>query len=191
MTMMTCSGPGCSWPIMTVWLLPSFSHNSRRALDAWEAGAECELWLSRARGTHFRADDFVCLCVKSLQLCPTLCDPMDCNPPGFSVYGDSPDKNTGVGCCALLQGIFLTQGSNPGLLHLLNWQVGSLPLAPPGKPLVEGIKLHQIDLFLGKFVYQIYKNHAKIRRFLKQPCVLPFKLFPMAYHTVSDFYIFP
>ena len=34
-----------------------------------------------------------------------------------SVHGDSPGKNTGVGCHALLQGIFSTQGSNPGLLH--------------------------------------------------------------------------
>ena len=40
-------------------------------------------------------------------------------------------KNTGVGCHFLLQGIFPTQGSN---LHLLHWQAGSLPLAPPGKP---------------------------------------------------------
>ena len=44
------------------------------------------------------------------------------------------DKNTGVGCHALLQGIFLTQGSNLYLLQLLHWQVGSLPLEPPGKP---------------------------------------------------------
>ena len=51
-------------------------------------------------------------CVKSPQLCPTLCDPMGCSPPGFSVYGDSPGKNTGVGCHALLQGIFLNQGLN-------------------------------------------------------------------------------
>ena len=43
------------------------------------------------------------------QSCPTLCDPMDCSPPGSSVYGDSPGKNTGVGCHALLQGIFPTQ----------------------------------------------------------------------------------
>ena len=43
-------------------------------------------------------------------------------------------KNTGVGCHALFQGIFLTQGSNPRLLCLLPWQAGSLPLAPPGKP---------------------------------------------------------
>ena len=47
---------------------------------------------------------------------------------------DFPGKNTGVGCRALLQGISLTQGSNPRLLSLLRWQAGSLPLAPPGKP---------------------------------------------------------
>ena len=58
-----------------------------------------------------------------------LCDPMDCSPPGFSDHGDSPGKNTGVGCHALLQGIFWTQGSNPCLLHFLQWRAGSLPLA--------------------------------------------------------------
>ena len=42
---------------------------------------------------------------------------MDCSPPGTSVHGDSPGKNTGVGCHALLQGIFPTQESNQGLLH--------------------------------------------------------------------------
>ena len=51
------------------------------------------------------------------QLCPTLFDSMDCSPPGSSVHGDSPSKNTGVGCHSLLQGIFPTQGSNPGVLH--------------------------------------------------------------------------
>ena len=48
---------------------------------------------------------------------------------------DSPGKNTGVGCHAILQGIFLTQGSNPHLLNLLHWQADSLPLMPPGKPI--------------------------------------------------------
>ena len=47
---------------------------------------------------------------------------------------DSPGKNTGVGCHALLQGIFPTQRSNLHLLYFLHWQTGSLPLAPPGKP---------------------------------------------------------
>ena len=51
------------------------------------------------------------------QLCPTLCDHMDRSPPGSSVHGDSPGKNTEEGCHALLQGIFPTQGSNPGLPH--------------------------------------------------------------------------
>ena len=55
--------------------------------------------------------------VKVIQLCLTLCNPMDCSPPGSSVHGDSPGKNTGVGCHTLLQEIFPTQESNPGLPH--------------------------------------------------------------------------
>ena len=42
---------------------------------------------------------------------------MDCSPPSSSVHGDSPGKNTGVGCHALLQGSFPTQESHPGLPH--------------------------------------------------------------------------
>ena len=57
------------------------------------------------------------LCCLIAQLCPTLCHPMDCSPPGSSVHEDSPGKNTGVGCHALLHGIFPTQGLNPGLPH--------------------------------------------------------------------------
>ena len=50
--------------------------------------------------------------------CLTLYRPMDCTLPGSSVHGvNSPGKNTGVGSHFLLQGIFLTQESNPGLLH--------------------------------------------------------------------------
>ena len=47
----------------------------------------------------------------------TLCDTVNCSPPGSSVHGDSPGKNTGVDCYALLLGIFPTQGLNPGLPH--------------------------------------------------------------------------
>ena len=53
-----------------------------------------------------------------------LCDPIRYSPPGSSVHGilqarilEWKKKNTGVGCHSLLQGLFLTQGSNPGLLH--------------------------------------------------------------------------
>ena len=46
------------------------------------------------------------------QSCVTFCDSMDCSPPGSCVHGDSPGKNTGMGCHALLQGIFPIQRSN-------------------------------------------------------------------------------
>ena len=136
---------------------------------------------------------------KSLQSCPTLCDPMDRSPPGSSALGfsrqeywsgvplpfpctrsylkckysweevthytiafivccsvakscltllqphrlqpamllrpwDSPGKNTRVGCHFLLQGIFLTQGSNSSLLRLLHWQANCLPLSHQRSP---------------------------------------------------------
>ena len=59
---------------------------------------------------------------------------MDCSPSGSSVLANFPGKNTGVACHALLQGIFLTKGLNPHLLHLRHWTVCSLPLVLPGKP---------------------------------------------------------
>ena len=57
------------------------------------------------------------LCIACLvaPLCLTLCKPMDCSLPGSSAHGDSSGKNTAVSCLALLQEIFQTQGSNPGL----------------------------------------------------------------------------
>ena len=91
-------------------------------------------------GCHFLLQ---CVKVKSerevAQSCPTLHDPMHCSLPGSSIHGicqarvlewdaiafsdglysqwNSPGQNTGVGSLSLLQGIFPTQGSNPGLLH--------------------------------------------------------------------------
>ena len=50
--------------------------------------------------------------VNAAQLCLTLCNLMDLHTPW-----NSPGQNTGVGSLSLLQGIFLTQGSNPGLPH--------------------------------------------------------------------------
>ena len=51
-----------------------------------------------------------------VQSCLTLCNPVDCSLPGSWPW-DSPGRNTGVGCHVLFQGIFPTQGSNPGLPH--------------------------------------------------------------------------
>ena len=47
------------------------------------------------------------------QLCPTLCNPMQ--PKRLLCPWDFPGENTGVGCHFLLQEIFPTRGSNPGL----------------------------------------------------------------------------
>ena len=55
--------------------------------------------------------------VKAAQLCSTLCDPMDCSLLRLLCPWNSPGKNTGVGGHSLLQGIFPTQGLNPGLPH--------------------------------------------------------------------------
>ena len=67
----------------------------------------------------------LCVCA---QLCPIFCDPIGCSLPGSSVHGDSPGKNTGVGCHFLLLGIFPTQGLNLCILH---WQADSLSQGPP------------------------------------------------------------
>ena len=83
---------------------------------------------------------------KLLQSRLTLSDIMGCSPPGSSVHGDSPVKKTGVGCHALLQGIFPTQGLNPHLLCLLHWQVDSLSLTPPGKSIDHGPDLYSFAL---------------------------------------------
>ena len=54
-------------------------------------------------------------CFSRVWLCATLC--YGPQPARLLCPWDSSGKNTRVGCHALLQGIFLTQGSNPGLLH--------------------------------------------------------------------------
>ena len=62
--------------------------------------------------------------------------------------------NTRVGCHALLQRIFPTQGLNPNLLSLLKWQIGSLPLVPLGKPKDEYV------LKYGKIIYYNEMAHG-------------------------------
>ena len=100
----------------------------------------------------------LCMHAKSHQSCPTLCDPMDFSPPGSSVHGILQTRIQGWGCHALLQRIFLTQELNPCLLCLLHWQGDSLPLAPPGKPILDIIVVSVFSLeawteFLGYVRY--------------------------------------
>ena len=73
---------------------------------------------------------------KSPQSCLTLCDPMDCSPPGSSAHGILQARIL-EWLPLLLQEIFPARGSNSRLLHLLHCQEGSLPLVPPGKSPVQ------------------------------------------------------
>ena len=59
---------------------------------------------------------FLCCCLV-VNSCLILCDPIDCNPQGSSVHGVFQARMLDLGCPSLLQGIFLTQGLNPYLLH--------------------------------------------------------------------------
>ena len=74
-----------------------------------------DLWFSLDICPRVGLQDQVCVCAESLQACLTLFNHMDCSYPGSSTWS-SPGKNTGVGCYALVQGIFLTQ-SLPRFLH--------------------------------------------------------------------------
>ena len=106
-------------------------------LNAWGLGSipgqGTKSHMPQLESSHATTKDPSCHCAvcSVAQSCPTPCDPMDCSPPGSSFHGDSPGKNTGVGCHAFLQGIFPTQGSNPGLPHC--WRI-LYPLSHQGHP---------------------------------------------------------
>ena len=79
------------------------------------------------------------MCAKSLQSCLTLCDTMDCSPPGFSVHGILQARILEWVAIPFSRGwSSWPRDLTPGLLYLLRWQVGSLPLAPPRKTYICG-----------------------------------------------------
>ena len=113
-------GPPCSSPPHAVLSTPcsaSFPPNCGHPY-IYEAGKEClapsPLYLQINTGLPYYKK------VKESEVaqpCLTLCDPMDCSPPRLLCPRDFSGKSPGVGCHFHLQGIFLTQGSNLGLLH--------------------------------------------------------------------------
>ena len=72
--------------------------------------------LLRLIESHVKQDHFVKPVCWITQSCLTLCNPMDCSPPGSIVHRDSPGKNTGVGLPCPPPGDLPNQGSNPSLL---------------------------------------------------------------------------
>ena len=93
--------------------------------DAW---LPLRRWLDSKNSLWFTC---VCMPAKSLQSFLTLCDAIDCSRSGFSVHGILQTR--------ILEGVAISfsrgyswSRDRTRLLHLLHWQVGSLPLMPPG-----------------------------------------------------------
>ena len=91
------------------------------------------------------------------QSCLTLCNFMDCSLPGFSVHGDSPGKNTGVGGHTILKRIFPTLESNPGLPHC-RWFLYSLSYQ--GVEIIRFLsnKLNFFSIFLNMLIGVILRS---------------------------------
>ena len=132
---------------------PPFPASSHWAQPVGDKRKEMSMWRQKRLGNFFPATPmwqhtscalaiscdcnpaswFKCVHAQLLESCPTLCDLMDYSLPGSSVHGDSPGKilKWGVGCLALLQKIFMTQGSNLHLLHsmwiLYHWTTREVP----------------------------------------------------------------
>ena len=75
-----------------------------------------------------KSSQYFCNKVHACSVVSDSLQPCGLKPARLLCPWNSPGKNTGVSCHSFLQGIFLTQGSNPHLLHLPHWQEDSLPL---------------------------------------------------------------
>ena len=91
------------------------------------------------------------------QSCPALCNAMVCSPPGSSVHGDSPGKNTGVSGHALLQGNLPDLGIKARSPTL---KVDSLPFEPPGSPKCDIFTIdHNFNKMSRVFLETVYSWH--------------------------------
>ena len=97
-----------------------------------------------------------CVYAKSLQSCPTLCNPVDCSSPGSSVQRFSRQEYwSGLPCPPA--GVSSWPRDGTYISRLLHWQVGSLPLVPPWKPKRAGF----LTLFNWSSVLFFFFNNTK------------------------------
>ena len=107
-------------------LISGSSSFSKTSLNIWKFTVQVLLKHGLENIELFPLD--CCYCCSVAKSCPTLCDSMDCSPPGSAIHGVSPGKNAGEGCHTLLQGSFPTQGSSPALAGRF------FTTGTPGKP---------------------------------------------------------
>ena len=117
---------------MPLSCLVCFDRGPRKLLQCcapprdWHLGTIALEFCFHFKDTHTER----CLPAKLLQPCMTLCNPMDCSPADSSVHGILQAR--------ILEWVVCPPPGDlpdPFLLCLLHWQVGSLPLAPQGKPI--------------------------------------------------------
>ena len=132
-----CISPGSSvYGVLQARILQLVATASSRG-SSWPRDWTCVSCIADRFFTG-QATTWLCLVTQS---CLTLCDPMDCSLPGSSVNGGSPGKNTGL--------IFLTQGSNRGLLHCRQILYHlSHQGSPRGKPFKNLSKIIAFSLWL-------------------------------------------
>ena len=103
-------------------------------------------WGVQVGETSFPSCRHAC-CVLVTQLCPTVCDPLDCSPPGSSVYGVLQARILEWVAMPSSRGSFPPRDQNLCPLCLLHRQAGPLPLAPRGKPIsLPGALMHGFSL---------------------------------------------
>ena len=123
------------------------------------------------------------------QSCPTLCDPMDCSPPGSFIHGHSPGKNTGVGVV-----ISSSRGSSkpgdlpdPGIKpRSPALQADTLPSEPPGKPKYRCMYIYLYNTYYPESKYPsvnffnvlfyLFIGHATCGILVPQPGTEPMSL---------------
>ena len=91
---------------------PRADNSEVLTLGCGHRGGHCKtLKMAMVGGSGYVSDKVKVLVAQS---CLILCDPTDCSPPGSSIHGDSPGKNTGVGSLSLLHVI---QDIGQSVLH--------------------------------------------------------------------------
>ena len=122
----------------------------------------------------------MCMCAKSLQSCPTLCDPMDCSPPGSSVHGILQARILEWVAIAFSRESFWpgTKPEPPAL------QADSLPSESPGKPPISGSK-PQRDVH-GLFWWRLCGTHKIKNNTFESVLMRWMKLEPVIQSEVSQ-----
>ena len=120
-------------------LVPSVGFLPVMELRSWVRSGEKQVDRAgvKENGPRWSQDEVAtCMRAKSLQLCPTLCDPVDQSLPASSVHGILQARILEWVTMPSSRGSSRPRDPTHSLLGLLHWQVGSLPPSPPGKPKV-------------------------------------------------------